>query len=437
MFEQLTDKLGQTLRNIVGTGQLNEKNIGQALEEVRETLLNADAALVAIDALIDKVKADALGQSVPKGLTPGQFFIKLVKEALTELMGAEHSGLALNTQPPAVILMAGLQGAGKTSMSAKLGLRLKTQDKKSVMVVSTDVYRPAAQTQLETYASEADLRYFASSSDKPAQIAKEALSAAKKQAIDVLIIDTAGRLHVDGEMMQEIKELHKISRPIETLFVVDSMTGQDAANTAKAFHDALPLTGLVLTKIDGDARGGAALSIRHITGQPIKFMGVGEKLEDLELFYPDRIASRILGMGDVLSLIEEIEQKVDKKQAEKLAKKIKKGRGFDLEDLKNQLLQMDKMGGMGSIMGKLPGMGQLANQVKDKMDDGQMFKKMISIILSMTPDERAHPLLVKNKGSRKRRIAQGAGANISEVNQVLKQHEKMSKNDEKSRCARQ
>jgi len=321
--------------------------------------------------------------------------------------------------------MAGLQGAGKTTTVAKLGRHLKDKKKKKVGVVSVDVYRPAAIKQLQTLADDVGLKFFESDiSEKPVDIVNRALDAAKRQFIDVLIVDTAGRLHIDDEMMAEIKALHAAIKPIETLFVVDSMTGQDAANTAKAFHDALPLTGVVLTKTDGDARGGAALSIRHITGKPIKFMGVGEKTDALEPFYPDRLASRILGMGDVLSLIEDIEEKVDKQKAEKLAKKIQKGKGFDLNDMKEQLQQMQNMGGIAAMMDKLPGMGAIPREVRDKVDDKDLARQ-IAVINSMTPQERQLPGLIK--GTRKQRIADGCGLDLQAVNRVLKQHQMMEK----------
>ena len=360
-----------------------------------------------------------------KSLTPGQTLIKIVNDELVKVMGEANESLNLAVQPPAVILMAGLQGSGKTTSVAKLSRWLLERARKKVMVVSCDVYRPAAIEQLKTLAAEVGTEFFPSSPDQqPLRIAQDALAQAKKGFVDVLIIDTAGRLHVDEQMMEEIKELHQAVRPIETLFVVDSMTGQDAANTAKAFNEALPLTGVILTKADGDARGGAALSIRHITGKPIKFIGMGEKIDALEPFHPDRGASRILGMGDVLSLVEEVTRKVDREQAEKLAKKLQKGKDFDLEDFKEQMLQMANMGGMRSLLDKLPGMGDLPEQVKSQVNDKEM-GRLIAIINSMTPHERRFPAIIK--GSRKRRIATGSGTQVQDVNKLLKQFTQMQK----------
>ncbi len=425
MFENLSDRLTKTLKNISGRGRLTEENIKDTLREVRMALLEADVALPVIREFITKVKERAVGQEVSKSLTPGQVFVKIVRTELESAMGEVNEALDLKAAPPAVVLMAGLQGAGKTTSVAKLSKFLKDREKKKVLVVSADVYRPAAIKQLETLASEVGVEFFPSTIEqKPLDIANAAIDHAKKNFFDVLIVDTAGRLHVDEDMMGEIQELHKAINPVETLFTVDAMTGQDAANTAKAFNDALPLTGVVLTKTDGDARGGAALSIRHITGKPIKFIGVGEKTDALEPFHPDRIASRILGMGDVLSLIEEVEQKVDKKKAEKLAKKVKSGKGFDLEDFREQLVQMKNMGGMMGLMDKLPGMGNMSDQIKDQMDD-KLTVRMEAIINSMTPAERERPDIIK--GSRKRRIAAGSGTQIQDVNKLLKQFTQMQK----------
>ncbi|PKM36788.1 MAG: signal recognition particle protein, partial [Gammaproteobacteria bacterium HGW-Gammaproteobacteria-10] len=413
------------LKTIKGQGRLTETNIKDTLREVRMALLEADVALPVVTEFIERVREGALGQQVQTSLTPGQAMIKLVQSELIKVMGEENEGLNLKANPPAVILMAGLQGAGKTTTAAKLGRFLKEKHKKKVGVVSADIYRPAAIKQLQTLADDLSLDFFASdASQKPIDIVNNALDAAKKKFLDVLIVDTAGRLHIDDEMMGEIKALHSAINPIETLFVVDSMTGQDAANTAKAFHDALPLTGVILTKADGDARGGAALSIRHITGKPIKFIGVGEKTDALEPFYPDRVASRILGMGDVLGLIEEIEQKIDKQKAEKLAKKIQKGKTFDLEDLREQLLQMQSMGGVGSLMEKLPGMNQVPKEMKDKVNDKELARQ-IAVINSMTMQERRYPDLIK--GNRKKRIAAGCGQELQDVNRILKQHKMMEK----------
>lgn len=424
MFENLTDHLNRTFKNITGKGRLTETNIQGALRDVRRALLEADVALPVVKQFIERVRERAIGQEVSEALNPGQAFIKIVRDALEHVMG-EAEPLNLKTTPPAVILMAGLQGAGKTTTVGKLAKWLKEREKKKVMVVSADVYRPAAIKQLETLAQQTGVEFYPSSPDQsPEEIAKGALDAARKQFANVLIVDTAGRLHIDEELMAEIKRLHEVLNPVETLFVVDAMTGQDAANTAKAFHEALPLTGVILTKADGDARGGAALSIREITGKPIKFLGTGEKLDGIEPFYPDRMAGRILGMGDVLSLIEEAEAKIDKQKAEKFAKKVQKTGQFDLEDFREQLGQIHRMGGLGGLMGKLPGMGQLANQVDPAVAEKE-FKRMEAIINSMTPQERRHPAIIK--GSRKRRIANGAGVKVQDVNRLLKQFEQMQK----------
>ncbi len=425
MFDNLTDRLGSTLKKIKGQGRLTESNIKETLREVRMALLEADVALPVVTDFIERIRLGALGQEVQSSLSPGQSLIKLVQSELVKVMGDVNEGLNLKATPPAIILMAGLQGAGKTTTVAKLGRWLKENQKKKVGVVSADVYRPAAIKQLQVLANELSLEFFESDiSQKPVDIAKNAIEAAKKKFLDVIIIDTAGRLHIDDEMMGEIKELHAAINPVETLFVVDSMTGQDAAITAKAFNDALPLTGVILTKADGDARGGAALSIRHITGKPIKFIGVGEKTDALEPFYPDRIASRILGMGDVLGLIEEIEQKVDKEKAEKLVKKIQKGKGFDLEDFREQLQQMQSMGGVGSMLDKLPGMSSMPQEMKDKVNDKELARQ-IAVISSMTMKERRYPDLIK--GNRKKRIAAGCGQQLSDVNRILKQFMMMQK----------
>ncbi|MTC42757.1 signal recognition particle protein [Providencia sp. wls1921] len=425
MFDNLTDRLSRTLRNISGRGRLTDDNIKDTLREVRMALLEADVALPVVREFIQKVKESAVGQDVNKSLTPGQEFIKIVQNELTRAMGEENHQLNLSAQPPAVVLMAGLQGAGKTTSVAKLGKLLKEKQKKKVLVVSADVYRPAAIKQLETLAQAVGVDFFSSEvQEKPAAIVQKALKHAQLQFYDVLLVDTAGRLHVDEAMMEEIQEVHRIINPVETLFVVDAMTGQDAANTAKAFNEALPLTGVVLTKVDGDARGGAALSIRSITGKPIKFLGVGEKTDALEPFHPERVASRILGMGDVLSLIEEIEHKVDRDEAEKLAKKLKTGDTFDFNDFLNQLKQMRNMGGMTSMLSKMPGMSQLPDAVKSQMDD-KITIRMEAMIQSMTRKEREKPEIIK--GSRKRRIAAGSGTTVQEVNKLLKQFDDMQR----------
>lgn len=425
MFENLTERLTRTFKNIRGQGRLTEDNMQQALREVRLSLLEADVALPVIKDFIEHIKQKALGQEVLTSLKPDQALIKIVHDELVHIMGDVRSELNFKTQPPAVVLLAGLQGSGKTTSAAKLARYLKDSEKKKVMLVSVDIYRPAAIEQLKLLAQEIDVAFFpAETHEKPQSIAQNALDRAKKQFIDVLIVDTAGRLHIDKEMMAEVKLLHQVTQPCETLFVVDSMTGQDAANTAKAFHDTLPLTGVILTKTDGDARGGAALSVRHITGQPIKFIGSGEKIEALEPFHPERVASRILGMGDILTLIEEVERKADKEASEKLAKKIKKGKGFDLEDFKQQLLQMNSMGGISSMMSKLPGMGQIPQQVAGQVNDKSL-GQTIAIINSMTMKERRIPKIII--GSRKKRIALGSGTQIQDVNRLLKQFEQMQK----------
>ncbi|GIU51696.1 MULTISPECIES: signal recognition particle protein [Shewanella] len=426
MFENLTDRLSRTLKNISGRGRLTEDNIKETLREVRMALLEADVALPVVRQFVNSVKERAVGQEVSKSLSPGQAFIKIVQNELEKAMGEANEALDLASQPPAVLMMAGLQGAGKTTSVAKLAKFLREREKKSVLVVSADVYRPAAIKQLETLAEEVEVEFFPSDvSQKPIDIATAAIAHAKLKFIDVVIVDTAGRLHVDEAMMDEIKDLHAAVTPVETLFVVDAMTGQDAANTAKSFNEALPLTGVILTKVDGDARGGAALSIRNITGKPIKFLGVGEKTDALEPFHPERIASRILGMGDVLSLIEEVERGVDKDKAMKLASKVKSGGGFDLEDFREQLQQMKNMGGMMGMIEKLPGVGQLPPEALAQVQDGKMTNQMEAIINSMTPGERQRPDIIK--GSRKRRIALGSGTQIQDVNRLLKQFTQMQK----------
>lgn len=431
MFDNLTDRLTKTLQNLTGKGRISEDNVKDTLREVRKALFEADVALPVVKEFMAAVKEKAMGVDVIQSVSPGQAFIKVVNDELIHIMGEVNEKLTLNTQPPAVILMAGLQGAGKTTSVAKLARFLKQTEKKSVMVVSADVYRPAAIDQLEKLAKEVDVAFFPSHmSDKPVKIVKNAVKEAKKQFVDVLLVDTAGRLHIDEKMMQEIKDIHSAIDPIETLFVVDSMTGQDAANTAKAFNEALPLTGVILTKTDGDARGGAALSVRQITGKPIKFMGVGEKVDALQPFYPERVASRILGMGDVLSLVEEAEQKLDKKQTEKLAKKFKKGKSFNLNDFLIQMQQMNSMGGVAGLMDKLPGMNQMPDGVKDKINDKEI-DRLQAIILSMTKQERRKPEIIK--GSRKRRIAAGCGQQVQDVNRLLKQFTQMQKMMKKMR----
>ena len=425
MFDNLQERFGRALDNLRGRGRLTEDNIKDSLREVRMALLEADVALPVVRAFVDRVREKAMGEEVARSLTPGQVLIKIVSDELVTLMGAANESLNLAAQPPAVVLMAGLQGSGKTTSVAKLARWLQEKQKKKVMVVSCDVYRPAAIDQLQTLAGEVEAEFFPSQGDQdPVHIARAALDAARKPFKDLLFVDTAGRLHVDQAMMNEIQRVHAAIKPVETLFVVDAMTGQDAANTAKAFDDALPLTGVILTKADGDARGGAALSIRHLTGKPIKFLGVGEKTAALEPFHPERIASRILGMGDVLSLVEEVQGKIDRDKAEQLVKKIQKGKDFDLADFRDQLLQMSKMGGMAGLLDKLPGMGQVPEHLKQQVNDKEM-KRLVAMIDSMTPQERAFPALIR--GGRKRRIASGSGTQIQDLNRLLKQFTVMQK----------
>ena len=427
MFDNLQERLSLSLKKISGQSKITEDNIKETLREVRLSLLEADVALPAVRVFIDKVRERALGQEVSTSLSPGQEFLKIVQAELVDILGAGFVGLNLAVKPPAIILMAGLQGVGKTTSTAKLARHLREREKKKVLVVSADVYRPAAIKQLETLAQEVGVEFFPSDiAQKPLSIAQNAIEHARKQFIDVVLIDTAGRLAIDQDMMDEISGLQKSVQPAETLFVVDAMTGQDAANTAKAFSEVLDLTGVILTKADGDARGGAALSVRHITGKPIKFIGMGEKTDALEPYHPDRIASRILGMGDMLSLVEEIERKVDKDKAQKLAKKItrSKGKGFDLEDMRDQFQQMRNMGGMGALAGKLPGMGGMT-QMLEQQDTQSQFARMEAIINSMTPKERANPDILN--GSRKRRITNGSGTSIQDLARLLKQHKQMQK----------
>lgn len=422
MLENLTQRLARVVKTIKGQARLTEENIGEALREVRMALLEADVALPVVKDFVKNVKEKALGEEVIGSLSPAQAFIGVVQKELTDLMGGDCVGLNLNTQPPAVILMAGLQGAGKTTTVGKLAKWLKENEKKKVLVASTDIYRHAAIEQLKTVATQAGVEFFPSTTDEqPNEIAHKAIDFAKKHLFDVLFIDTAGRLAIDEAMMTEIKMLHQATQPIETLFVVDAMLGQDAVNTARAFNEALPLTGVVLTKLDGDSRGGAALSVKYITGKPIKFTGIAEKLSGLEPFYPDRMAQRILGMGDVLSLIEEAKRTLDEEKAIALAKKIKSGKDFDLEDFKAQIAQMRKMGGMSGFIDKLPHQfAQLASQMPANFEE-KMVARIEGIINSMTLEERRKPDIIK--ASRKRRIAKGAGVSVQEVNRLLKQFE--------------
>ena len=422
MLDNLTNRFSKVFKNIRGQAKLTEDNIKEALREVRLALLEADVALPVVKEFVNNVKEKALGQEVTGSLTPDQAFIGVVNQALIELMGKENSSLDLAAVPPAIVLMAGLQGAGKTTTVGKLARLLKNEQKKKVLVVSADVYRPAAIEQLRLLAEQVGIDFFPSDANqKPVEIATAAIDYAKKHFYDVLMVDTAGRLAIDEEMMNEIKALHAAVNPVETLFVVDAMLGQDAVNTAQAFNEALPLTGVILTKMDGDSRGGAALSVRHVTGKPIKFIGIGEKITGLEPFYPDRIASRILGMGDVLSLIEDVQKGIDEEAAAKMAKKLQKGKGFDLNDFKEQIQQMRNMGGLESLMSKMPGeLGQISKQIPEGTAEKAM-GKVEAIINSMTPKERANPALLK--ASRKRRIAAGAGTSVEEVNKMLKQFE--------------
>lgn len=427
MFDTLTDRLTQSLKNVTGSGQLTEDNIKDTLREVRMALLEADVALPVAREFIAQVKEQALGQEVLTQLSPGQAFVKIVYDELTKMMGEANESLDLHAKPPVVILLAGLQGAGKTTTAAKLAAFLKERQKKKVAMVSADVYRPAAIKQLQTVAGEVGAQFIESSAEEdPVAIAQRAIGVAKINFADVLIVDTAGRLHIDADMMDEIKAIHAAIEPTETLFVVDSMTGQDAANTAKAFNDALPLTGIILTKTDGDARGGAALSVRAITGKPIKFLGMGEKLDALEPFHPERVAQRILGMGDVLSLVEEVERKIDKENAQKMAKKLQKGGTFTLEDMLMQFDQMNRMGGMMGFLDKLPGMNSTGmKEAIEQANPEKHIGRMKAIIYSMTLKERRNPSIINP--SRKKRIAKGCGMDVSEVNKLLKQHEQMAK----------
>ncbi|MDO4693483.1 MAG: signal recognition particle protein [Eikenella sp.] len=426
MLENLSGRLSQMSKNLRGQARLSEENIKDALREVRMALLEADVALPVVKDFVAKVKERAIGREIADSLTPGQAFIGIVNQELAELMGTQNSSLNLAAVPPAVVLMAGLQGAGKTTTAGKLARLLKSEGKKKILLVSADVYRPAAIEQLRLLAEQVGVDFFPSdTSQQPVAIAGAALDYAKKHFYDVLMVDTAGRLAIDQEMMDEIKALHAAVKPVETLFVVDAMLGQDAVNTAQAFNEALPLTGVVLTKMDGDSRGGAALSVRQITGKPIKFIGTGEKISGLEPFHPDRIASRILGMGDVLTLIEDVQKGIDEEVAAEMAKKLHKGKGFDLNDFKAQIQQMKNMGGLESLMSKLPGeFGQLSAQIPEGTAEKAM-GRVEAIINSMTPKERSNPALIK--ASRKRRIAAGAGVSVQEVNKMLKQFEQSQK----------
>ncbi|MGQ0799577.1 MAG: signal recognition particle protein [Pseudomarimonas sp.] len=425
MFESLSQRLSTTVNRLRGRGRLSEENIREALREVRVALLEADVALPVVQALIERIKIRAVGQEVLKSLTPGQSLIKVVRDELTTLMGSAANDLNLNVPAPAVILMAGLQGAGKTTTVGKLARLLRERRKKKVMVVSCDVYRPAAIAQLETVANQVGALFHPSTPDQqPVDIARAAIDSARKNFVDVLLVDTAGRLAIDAAMMAEIQALHTAINPVETLFVVDAMSGQDAAITARAFSDALPLTGVVLTKTDGDARGGAALSVRYVTGRPIKFIGTSEKMDGLDVFHPDRIASRILDMVDELTMVEEVERNVDQEKAAKLAEKVIKGKKFDLNDMKDQLEQMQNMGGLSSLLDKLPGMGQIPESVKSRVNDRDVLR-LVAIINSMTKKERRFPATLN--GSRRARIARGSGTTPADVNRLMKQFQQMEK----------
>lgn len=426
MLDNLTQRLSRVVKTLRGQARLTEDNISDALREVRMALLEADVALPVVKDLVARIREKAIGQEVIGSLTPGQSLVGVVHRELTELMGGALSGLDLSVQPPAVILMAGLQGAGKTTTTGKLGKLLRERMKKKVLAVSADVYRPAAIQQLKLVAEQAGIDFYPTQGgDKPTAIAASSLDFARKHYYDVVLFDTAGRLAIDEAMMKEVAELHAALQPVETLFVVDAMLGQDAVNTARAFNEALPLTGIILTKLDGDSRGGAALSVRHVTGKPLKFAGVGEKLTGLEEFHPERMASRILGMGDVLGLIEEAQRGVDQEKAKEFAQKLKTGKGFDLNDFKEQIGQMRKMGGVSGLLDKLPAQfAQAAQQAGSQVED-KAVRRLEGIINSMTPQERAKPELIK--ASRKRRIAAGAGVQVQEVNRLLNQFEQTQK----------
>jgi signal recognition particle subunit SRP54 len=431
MFDQLSDRLRETLKRVRGQARLTEDNVGKAMREVRIALLEADVSLPVVKAFIAQVRERALGADVMQSVTPGQMVIKIVHEELVAIMGESNDELNLAARPPAVVLLAGLQGAGKTTTVAKLAQWLKQREHKRILLATTDIYRPAAIDQLKTLAAMIDVDFFPASPDQdPVAIARSAIDHARNSGYSIVLMDTAGRLHVDAKMMSEIRAVHAAIDPVETLFVVDSMTGQDAVTSASAFNEALPLSGVILTKTDGDARGGAALSIRHVTGKPIKFLGTGEKLNALEAFHPDRVASRLLGMGDVLTLVEQVQQKVDKDKAERLARKIAKGKRFDLDDFRDQIMQMEKMGGIATLVEKLPGMSGLPSHVVDQVGDKQI-QRTVAIINSMTPGERANPAIIR--GSRKRRIAAGSGTEVQEVNRLLKQFTQMQKMMKKMR----
>ena len=425
MFKNLSERLSTAFKKISGKASISESNIEETLRDVRVALLEADVALPVVKDFLSHVKERALGHEVRNSLNPGQQFLKIVEAELTSVMGEENHSLEISVQPPAVILMTGMQGSGKTTSSAKLAHYLKERHRKKVMMVSVDRNRAAAIKQLEILASEVGVDFFPTNTiDKPTETIELAIAAAKKNLADVLIIDTAGRLHIDHEMMSELNSIYDTAKPTETLFVIDSMVGQDALNIAKSFNERIDLTGIILTKLDGDTRGGAALSVRQITGKPIKFIGVGEKIDSLEPFHPERLVSRILGMGDMLSLIEDIERKIDKEKAQKLAGKVARGSGFDLDDLREQIQQMQKMGGVGGLIDKIPGMNNI-NQMASDSNVSREFSRMEVIIDSMTRQERRNPEILN--GSRKRRITAGSGTTIQDLNRLIKQHKQMSK----------
>ena len=423
MFESLSQRLSSVFDKLTGRGALSEADVTEALREVRVALLEADVALPVVKDFVARVRERAIGQEVVKSVSPGQMVVKIVHDELVATLGTEGVELNLNAVPPAVILMVGLQGSGKTTTSGKLAVRLK-KDRKKVLLASLDVYRPAAQQQLEILARQADVGSLPIvMGEMPVAIAKRALDVGRKEGYDVVVLDTAGRLHIDQELMAEVAAVRDVAKPVETLLVTDAMIGQDAVTLAREFNEKVGVTGIVLTRVDGDSRGGAALSMRHVTGRPIKFLGMGEKLDALEVFHPDRIAGRILGMGDVVSLVEKAMETVDQEEAEKLAKRIEKGK-FDLNDMLSQFKQVEKMGDLKGILGMMPGIGKMAAQLKDAKIDNKVVGRQKAIIQSMTAAERKNPDLIK--ASRKKRIAAGAGVSIQDVNKLLKQHQQMA-----------
>lgn len=423
MFESLSQRLSGVFDKLTGRGALSEADVTEALREVRVALLEADVALPVVKDFVGRVKSRAVGQDVVKSVTPGQLVVKIVHDELITTLGGQGSELNLNAVPPAVILMVGLQGSGKTTTSGKLAVRLK-KDKKKVLLASLDVYRPAAQQQLEILARQAEVGSLPIiMGEMPVAITRRALEMGRKEGYDVVVLDTAGRLHIDQELMAEVAAVRDVAKPVETLLVVDAMIGQDAVTLAKEFNEKVGVTGMVLTRVDGDSRGGAALSMRAVTGKPIKFLGLGEKLDALEPFHPDRLAGRILGMGDVVSLVEKAMETIEQEEAEKLAKRIEKGK-FDLNDMLAQFKQVEKMGDLKGIIGMLPGLGKMAGQLKDAKIDNKAVARQKAVIQSMTPAERKNPDLIK--ASRKKRIAAGAGVSVQDVNKLLKQYQQMA-----------